>query len=308
MTTANDQVLAELKEGRRRFLALVNEVRPDLHRYCARMTGSVVDGEDVVQETLARAYYELADLKELPALRPWLFRIAHNLAVDYGRRYERRMSEPLETAMDLPADEALEPYNATAQNEVVRVAFSRFLGLARVQRSCVILKDVFGYSLDEIAAMLELSVSAIKAALVRGRAKLRALSDVSNAEERPRETSPTVARYAALFNRHDWEGIRAMLVDEVKLEVVSRLKASGRSRINSYFTNYADASDWYLVPAWLGEREVVAVLSDTCDTRPSYFIELTVVENRVIGIRDFRYVPYIKEEAAIELEPRPLVR
>ena len=57
-----DAVVADLRAGRERFLALVAEVRPELHRYCARMTGSVSDGEDIVQETLARAYYALSEL------------------------------------------------------------------------------------------------------------------------------------------------------------------------------------------------------------------------------------------------------
>ena len=82
--------LPQLQRARRDFLALVSKLRPDLHRYCARMVGSVIDGEDVVQDTLARGYYELSALKEPPALRAWLFRIAHNRALDYLRRYDRQ--------------------------------------------------------------------------------------------------------------------------------------------------------------------------------------------------------------------------
>jgi DNA-directed RNA polymerase specialized sigma24 family protein len=68
------------------------------------MTGSIADGEDIAQDTLARASYELPELNELSAMRSWLFRIAHNRALDYLRRYERRMGEPLEVAADIPAD------------------------------------------------------------------------------------------------------------------------------------------------------------------------------------------------------------
>src|SRR5262244_819148 len=178
-STDHDSILFQLDESRRQFLALVNDVRPDLHRYCARMTGSIADGEDVVQDTLARAYYELPALKELPPLRPWLFRIAHNRAIDYLRRYERRMTEPLEVATGFAADPAVEPDNALARQDAVRTAVSRFLELPPAQRSCVILKDVLEHSIEEIAAMLELSVPAIKAALHRGRARLRELSAVS---------------------------------------------------------------------------------------------------------------------------------
>ena len=91
-----DSLLAVQHEGRRRFLELVADLRPELHRYCARMTGSVADGEDIVQETLARAYYLLPEMNQMPAFRPWLFRIAHNRALDHLRRYEARMSEPLD--------------------------------------------------------------------------------------------------------------------------------------------------------------------------------------------------------------------
>src|SRR5215468_12413866 len=94
--TAHDSLLSYLQDARRRFLDLIDEVRPELHRYCARMTGSIADGEDVVQDTLARAYYALSELDELPPLRAWLFRIAHNRAIDHNRSYDRRHRESLD--------------------------------------------------------------------------------------------------------------------------------------------------------------------------------------------------------------------
>jgi DNA-directed RNA polymerase specialized sigma24 family protein len=70
------------RDRRAELLALAGELRPDLHRHCARLMGSVIDGEDVVQDTLIRAFVALQDLDEPPPLRPWLFRIAHNRALD----------------------------------------------------------------------------------------------------------------------------------------------------------------------------------------------------------------------------------
>ena len=293
-----DSIFSKLQDSRREFLALVDDIRPDLHRYCARMTGSIADGEDVVQDTLARAYYELSELKELPALRSWLFRIAHNRALDYLRRYEQRMSEPLEVAMEIATDDALDPENALAREQAVRAAMSRFLELAPAQRSCVILKDVLEYSLDEVAALLELSLPAVKAALHRGRARLRELSQNATT---PLPVSPALARYAALFNARDWDGVRAMLIDDVKLDLVSRSKRVGREPVSGYFSNYDKVSDWHFVPGWLDGREVLAVFRDRGAVRPAYFIELTFTDERIAAIRDFRYVPYIAREAAIEL-------
>ena len=74
------QTPANFAEAREQFLAIVDGVRPELHRYCARLTGSVIEGEDIVQETLAKAFYALSLSAEVPPLRPWLFRIAHNAA------------------------------------------------------------------------------------------------------------------------------------------------------------------------------------------------------------------------------------
>jgi RNA polymerase sigma factor (sigma-70 family) len=297
-----DAPFAELKESRRRFLDLVEELRPDLHRYCARMVGSAADGEDIVQDTLATAYFQLATLDQLPALRAWLFRIAHNRALDHLRRYDRRMGEPLDDSAELPAD-AAEPDAALAQAESVRAAFSRFLELPSTQRSCVILKDVLGCSLEEMAETLALSVPAIKAALHRGRTRLRELS-VSAVEEVVPAPSPALARYAALFNARDWDGVRAMLAQDVRLDVVTRGKRLGHE-VAGYFSNYSRLDDWVLVPAWMEGREVLAVVSDLSDTRVRYFIDLTIVAGAagamVSEIRDYRYVPYIAREARIVL-------
>jgi RNA polymerase sigma-70 factor, ECF subfamily len=68
------------------FLETISTLRPSLHRYCARMTGSVMDGEDVVQETLFEAYRKLDKFDESRPLKPWLFRIAHNRCIDFLRR------------------------------------------------------------------------------------------------------------------------------------------------------------------------------------------------------------------------------
>jgi RNA polymerase sigma factor (sigma-70 family) len=68
-----------------RLLALASELRPELHRYCARLMGSVIEGEDVVQDAFARAFGVLDELQEDPPLRAWLFRIAHNRALDLLR-------------------------------------------------------------------------------------------------------------------------------------------------------------------------------------------------------------------------------
>jgi len=292
--TPPETLLTRLEANRREFLALVENLRPDLHRYCARMTGSIMDGEDVVQDTLARAYYSLADLESVALLRPWLFRIAHNRALDFLRGQEYRRNEPIEIAEQIEGDPALEPDEALAREQAVRAAMSSFLALAPAQRACVIMKDVLDYSLEEIAGLLDLTVPAVKAALFRGRTYLQSLSNARDAA--PPKPSAALSRYAALFNAHDWDGVRALLVEDVRLDVVARQKLSGAA-VRRYFTNYEQATDWYLVPAWLDGREVLAVFASADADRVRYLIEVIFAAGRVAAIRDYRHVPYIASEA-----------
>jgi len=297
--TASDPVVSALHEGMRRFLALVAGIRPDLHRYCARMTGSVADGEDIVQDTLARAYYALSEMGSVPELRPWLFQIAHNRALDHLRRYERRMSEPLDSVADSALSTALDPEDRLASEQATQAAISRFVELVPLQRSAVILKDVLGHSLSEVAQLMAISEPAAKAALHRGRGRLQALAAVSaeNQTVAGGSMSPGIARYVALFNARDWDGVRALLAEDVRLDLVSRAKRSGRE-VASYVTNYAQKADWYLTPGSVDGREVIVVFRDRDDPRPGYFIELRFAGEQVVAIRDFRYVPYILAEAS----------
>lgn len=298
----SSEIIGTLDQARKQFLQLVDHIRPELHRYCARMTGSIVDGEDVVQDTLARAYYELSQMRELPPLRPWLFRIAHNRAIDHWRHERHRASEPIDVALEIAAEAAFEPDNVMARGQAVRAALTGFLALAPAQRGCVILKDVLDHSLDEIATELNLSVGAVKAALHRGRTALRNAVDAPADTARGRDMSAELGRYASLFNAHDWDGVRALLADDVRLDLVSQRKAAGRRDVGQYLDNYERAPQWRLVPAWLEGREALAVMADAAAQGPRYFIELTWSDaGQVTAIRDFRYVSYIAREASFHL-------
>jgi RNA polymerase sigma-70 factor (ECF subfamily) len=297
MTT--DSVRQAAKASRDSFLALVEELRPELHRYCARMTGSVIDGEDVVQDTLARAYFALPELEAPPPLRAWLFRIAHNRATDLVRRYDRRMREDPAVLEEVPGGGEA-PDDRLARQEAIRTAVSRFVELAPLQRSCVILKDVLGHSAEEIASILELSVPAVRAALHRGRTRLRELSsEPEPMAGLPERVSPAVARYAALFNARDWDGVRAMLTEDVRLDVVSRTQRSGRRGVGTYFTNYSKSQTWRVAPMWLEGREVLGLYRREQDDRPHHVILLDTDGVHVRAIRDYGHVEYLLAEARL---------
>jgi RNA polymerase sigma-70 factor, ECF subfamily len=278
-------------DAREQFLALVADVRPELHRYCARLTGSVIEGEDIVQDALARAFYALSLSPEVPPLRPWLFRIAHNAAVDFLKSHGHKHTE-LHAELDDIAG-----YEDKPDPAVVRAALARFLGLPLTQRSAVILKDVLGHSLEETAETMGTTVMAVKAALVRGR---RHLAQPEQDEAQIESTTrAALDRYARLFNARDWEGVRALIGDDCRLDLVSKSQRRGK-QVGMYFSNY-ERQDVALRVARLEGRLVLAAHVAGAETA-SYFILLEHTGDRVTLIRDFRYVPYIANEA----EPEPV--
>lgn len=292
-----------MSDRRAAFVALAGELRPDLHRYCARLTGSVIDGEDVVQDTLERAFAALQELEEPPALRPWLFRIAHNRALDLLRGRPMRTAEPIEAAADLADAGNPDAVEVLMRREAVNTAVSRFAALPTLQRSVVILKDVLGESLSEIAALLDLTVDAVKGHLARGRARLREINAQAGALAETRPASAAVARYVALFNRRDWDGLRALLADDVKLNQSSHPLRVGRAEVGLFFTLYARHEGVWLAPAWLEGREVIAVFDDRADPKPSYLMWLEWRDGRISFIRDYRYVRYVAADAELALAP-----
>ncbi len=283
------------------LLALAGELRPELHRYAARLMGSVIDGEDVEQDAFARAFVALDGLEEAPSLRAWLFRIAHNRALDLMRSRAIRAAEPIEAAHQIPDPESPDPVEALMRREAVETAVSRFVELPTVQRSVVILKDVLDQSLEDIAAMLDLTVNAVKAHLARGRARLKVINAKAPAEARLRPPSPAVARYAALFNQRDWDGLRAMLADDVRLVQSAYPPRAGRADVGMFFTMYSREPPARVGPAWLEDREVIAVWDDPEALRPSSFMWLKWTDGRISFIRDYRHVPYVAEDAELVL-------
>jgi RNA polymerase sigma-70 factor (ECF subfamily) len=277
------------------FEALVQVIRPELHRYCARMIGSVVDAEDVVQEALAKAYAALP-ATNVANMRAWLFRIAHNKAIDHLRRAGSQHLEHLDEQALLA-----EPDPPLDERELVALAFSVFLKLAPQQRSCVILMDVMGYSLADISELLDATVPAIKAALHRGRARLRELAPSARAGDPATHDAherALLARYIDRFNARDFDAVRAMLADEVRLDLINRAARQGRAEVGEYFHRYAEVQGWHLGLGAVEHRLAILVYESRA-SRPAYFILLGWDAGRVALIRDYRYVPYVMRDASV---------
>jgi RNA polymerase sigma-70 factor (ECF subfamily) len=155
-----------------------------------------------------------------------------------------------------------EPYPPLAGPEMIAVALSLFLQLPPKQRSCVILKDVLGYSLAEISELLDATIPEIKAALHRGRTRLRELSRDVTADtpiQLGAQEHELLTRYIERFNARDFDAVRAMLADEVRLDLVNRATRQGRAAVGEYFHRYDQVNDWRLVLGSVENRPAILV-------------------------------------------------
>lgn len=186
----------------RRFLEEYEPLRPELYRYCRLLTRSPWDAEDLVQDVLARAFVTLAGATEAPANpRAWMFRVASNHWLNQVKRPR---------TLNSAAEASVEP-DPRGPREAAGSLVAR---LAPQERAAVVLKDVFDFSLEEVAATLATTVGAVKAALHRGRGKL-----VEPDEERAEAAHPAVLdAFCAAFNARDIDGLTALLLDDISLE------------------------------------------------------------------------------------------
>jgi RNA polymerase sigma-70 factor (ECF subfamily) len=268
----------------------IKALRPRLHRYCARMTGSAVTGEDVLQDTLVKALHARAQGARVDNLEGWLFRIAHNASLDFLRGRSRNPVVPLTEDVEAAP---------IPETDIVAIGFRTFLRLPELQRCAVILKDVLGHSVEEIASIAECSPTAAKSALQRGRAALRRLAQVPEDTRLPLMSDPDrrkITAYVDLFRSGDFDAIRAMLADDVKLDLVNRLRLEGRDKIGLYFTRYAEETKWRFALGAVEGRPTMLVFDSTGPMeKPAHFVLIDWSESRIIEIRDFLFTPYVLE-------------
>jgi len=271
------------------FLETISTLRPSLHRYCARMTGSAMDGEDVVQEALIEAYRKLDQYDDSRPLKPWLFRIAHNRCIDFLRR-EGVRDEAESTAA---VSEAVTPAGTAALD--VGIAVEHLIAsLPPKERACVLLKDVFDYTLEEIAELVDSTVGGVKAALNRARTKLSASSPAAKpARSASPELQKVMQLYVDRFNRRDWDGVRELISADARLNVIDRF--AGKFADAPYFFNYNNWPwTWKLASGEIEGESVIIILQRGADTWTTYsVIRMSVVDGQVERIVDYIHCPWL---------------
>jgi RNA polymerase sigma-70 factor (ECF subfamily) len=161
--------------------------------------------------------------------------------------------------------------------------------------------DVLGCSLQEVGEVMDFSLPAVKAALHRGRTRLRELADEPDDQPRPQLSSADRDRlgaYVAHFNARDFDAIRAMISDDVRLDLVNKARVNGKAEVSRYFGNYSRLSDWHLVPGLVEGHPAILVFDpNAMDSGPKYFMLLNWSADKVLAIRDFRHAAYVIDGA-----------
>ena len=274
------------------FERLAGELRPKLHRYCARMTGSAVDGEDIVQDALTKAFAALPNVGVIDNPEGWLFRIAHNTALDFLRRRARDPMMQHEDALDRIAA----PDSPDQGHEAAAMSLRTFMRLPALQRSAVILKDVLGHSVEEVASITGASEAAAKSALQRGRVRLREFAR-EPAEVPPPSLSDGIrarlTTYVEGFRIGDFDTVRAMLAEDVKLDLVAKLRKQGKGEVREYYAAYAAAQRWAYSAAVVDGRAAMLVYDREISLEtPAYFVAVDFDGDQVVSIHDFLYARY----------------
>ena len=295
-----DRSSDEMHDGARaawtRFLALIEPVRPDLARYCRRLTGDIWDAEDLAQDALLRGFALLGfGPARVENLRAYVLRIATNLWIDSERRRLVERSVLGDTAL---AEESVAP---PTQETTVRVrdAASVLMGqLAPRERAAVVLKDVLDLSLEESAAVLGTTAGAVKAALSRGRGRLN--------HPRPpaRGAGPDpviVDLFVERFNTHDLPGLLALMLDSGSVEMPPVVNEMGRrdfERDGGWFAHSVGSASATGAPRgrsarrdFRGEPLVLGLTTLWGAEVLTSLTRLETVEGRVARVRCYTFCP-----------------
>lgn len=252
------------------FGALAERHRRELHIHCYRMLGSFDEAEDLVQETLLRAWRRRDTLEREERLRAWLYKIATNACLDHIKAKGRRVAT-LESFRDLPW---MQPYpdrlldEELVARETIELTFLAVIQLLPPrQRATLILRDVLEWSADQVAELLELSVPAVNSALQRARATLRDRLPAGRREDwATTEASETERELLEGFidahERGDTELALSLITDDIRVTMPPQpFLFEGRVAIEGLLQQAFGPQregDWRLVPTRANRQPAAA--------------------------------------------------
>jgi RNA polymerase sigma-70 factor, ECF subfamily len=297
MSTTDERCLVAAAQAgdERAFRQLVEPYRAALEVHCYRMLGSPHDAEDLVQETLLRAWNGLDRFERRASVNTWLYRIATNACLDELERRPRR-AEPVQPFPDDRADEAdapiVDPAARYALREGMELAFlTAIQQLPGRQRAVLILRDVLGWTAPEVADLLDSTVAAINSAVQRARATID--STMPAAETLPaRETErDLLRRYVDAWERVDIDGLVALLREDAALRMPPQPAVLGATAIGRFFSGRSGGCGPHKVvvaPTRANGRPAVAMHTRTdSGLQPHGILLLDVEGDAIAGLDAF---------------------
>jgi RNA polymerase sigma-70 factor, ECF subfamily len=270
-------LLAAARAGdERAFAQLTSPYRRELQVHCYRMVGSLHDAEDLVQETMLRAWRRLGGFEERTSLRRWLYRIATNACLNALEREPRVLLFPVgDEPPPFARVDWLEPYPDSMlpdgdpqarldRRESVALAFLAAIQyLPPRQRAMLLLFDVLGWSAAEIAELLETSVAAVRSGVQRARATLEARPSPRPSEE---EERVLMQRFVEAWERVDVPGLVELLREDAVMAMPPEpVWFPGAAAIGEFFATVpgeGDLSRVQLVPTRANLRPALAAYFD----------------------------------------------
>jgi RNA polymerase sigma-70 factor (ECF subfamily) len=228
----------------REFRELVEPYRRALEIHCYRMLGSRHDAEDLMQETLLRAWRSFDRFEGRAAVSTWLYRIATNACLDEIERRPRRAQPVVEPYPDDRLAEAASPIADPAARYALREGMELALltAIQRLpgrQRAVLILRDVLGWSGPEVADLLETSVAAVNGALQRARSTIDGAVPASSARVVRRDADRELLhKYVDAWERQDIATLVALLRDDAVLTMPPQAAVVGAAAIGAFFGSH----------------------------------------------------------------------
>ena len=283
------------------FVRAVSPYRNELHRHCYRMTGSVDDADDILQETLFRAWRSLGTYAGRSSFRAWLYRIATNRSIDTLGGKARQ-----EIAVAWEGQEAglepmwMQPYpdnpaDLNERREHIATAF--VVAIQRLppkQRAALLLKDVLGFSVPGVAAALDTTESAVNSALQRARANVQ-----SDTPLRPSTEAETSLRDQLIdaWHRADIDALTSLMATDVVLTMPpDPIRREGPAAIIDFLRSVAplgQINKFRLVPtaANLQPSAILHLPDETGRYVPNGVLNLEITGNQIQRMTAFRTPP-----------------
>jgi RNA polymerase sigma-70 factor, ECF subfamily len=307
-------VIAAVRAGDQvAFAALAERYRRQLFVHCYRMLGSVQDAEDLVQETLLRAWRARASFQGRSLFRTWLYRIATNACLNALQRRPRRVLPPdvapasadphaapswrrelpwlqpsPDRLLEPAAPSEAEPDAVVVARETIELAYlAAIQHLPPRQRAVLLLREVLGWSAREVAALLGTSVASVNSALQRARSTLRTRLparrlDWTSATQPTKDERAVLRRFMEAFERQDAARMTALLREDARQTMPpAPLWFDGREVLQAVFQQLFG-------PGSPGAFRMVATAANRQPAAACYLRRHGQAEFRLIGLNVLR--------------------